>query len=71
VSGWTKQRLGELLGGLQLFSDAAGSASITELEAVKGELRTAHAALTCKALMMCNKCLRALPSMCHQRCLLV
>ena len=38
VSGWTKQRLGELLGGLQLFSDAAGSADITEVEAVKGEL---------------------------------
>lgn len=37
MSGWTKQRLAELLGGLQLVSDAAGSADITELEAVKGE----------------------------------
>jgi activator of HSP90 ATPase len=37
VSGWTKQRLEELLGGLQLFSDTTGSAAITELEAVQGE----------------------------------
>lgn len=39
VSGWTKQRLGEVLSGLQLFSDASGSAATIELEAVKGERR--------------------------------
>lgn len=37
VSKWTEQRLGELLGGLQLFSNDAGSAATIELEAVKGD----------------------------------
>lgn len=36
VSKWTEQRLGELLGGLQLFSNDTGSAATTELQAVKG-----------------------------------
>ncbi len=37
VSSWTKQRLGELLGGLQLFSDASGSAATLEVESVEGK----------------------------------
>lgn len=37
VSSWTKQRLGELLGGLQLFSDASGSAATVDVESVEGE----------------------------------
>lgn len=36
VSGWARHRLGQLLGGLALFSDESGSATTTTVEAVTG-----------------------------------
>lgn len=36
VGAWARQRLSQLLGGLTLFSDAAGSATTTSVESVKG-----------------------------------
>ncbi len=49
VSGWARHRLGQLLGGLALFSNESGSAATTTVQSVTGEppLQCVHSLNTC------------------------